>query len=76
MAVLPSTSQETNELALARMMHGEVPCALIVLSLLITNERSNSAKPLNMSRVWIPIRTGSKSFQEGLSNVHGPFHPY
>jgi hypothetical protein len=76
MAVSPSISQEANKFILARMMYGEVPCAFIVLVFLLTNERSNSTEPSNMSRVWIPVRTRSKSFREDLSDMLGPFHPY
>jgi hypothetical protein len=57
-------------------MYGEVSRAFIVLILLLMNKRSNSTEPSNMSRVWIPIRTRGKSFQEDLSNMLGPFHPY
>src|ERR1700676_5215354 len=75
-AVLPSASQETNKFILARTMYGEVPCAFIVLILLLTNERSNSMEPSNMSRVWIPIGTRSESFREDPRDMLGPFHPY
>src|SRR5882762_1059351 len=76
MAVLPSISQEANKFILARTMYGEIPCAFIVLVFLLTNDRSNSMEPLNMSRVWIPVRTRSKSFWEDPSDMLGPFHPY
>jgi hypothetical protein len=75
-AVLPSASQETNKFILARTMYGEVPRAFVVLALLLTDERSNSAEPSNMLGVWIPIGTRCESFWEDPSNMLGPFHPY
>jgi len=75
MAVLPSDSQETNHLILARTVHREVPHTFTVLDLLLTNERSDSAESLNMLRIWIPIRTSSESIQEDPGNAPGPFHP-
>src|SRR5882762_3254483 len=53
-------------------MHREVPHAFVVLALLLTDERSNSAEPLNMLGVWIPIRTRSKSFRDDPSKYAWP----
>jgi hypothetical protein len=76
MAVLPSTSQEANKFILARTMYGEVPRAFVILTLLLTDERSNSVEPSNMLGVWILVRTRCESFWEDPSNMLGPLHPY
>jgi hypothetical protein len=75
MAVLPSNSQETNHLVLARMMHREIPHAFVILALLLMDERSDSMESSNMLRIWVPVRTRSKSFQKGPGNALGPLYP-
>jgi hypothetical protein len=75
MVVLPTNSQEANHFALARMMHRGIPHAFVILALLLMDERSNSVKSLNMSRIWVLIRTRSKSFQKDLGNALGLLHP-
>jgi hypothetical protein len=57
------------------MMHRGIPHAFVILALLLTDERSNSAESSNMSRIWVPIRTRSESLQEDPGNALGPLHP-